>query len=129
MNFLLDTHLFLWWITKYPRLDKKIRSVIENPSHRITASVVSAWEVSLKNRARKLPLKTTLEETFAEPGFEILPITLAHILELHRLPMVHKDPFDRMLIAQARVEKLTLITADRKIWKYRVATMKVNHRD
>lgn len=121
MDYLVDTHIFLWWLAKDPKLDVSVRSIIENRSHRIYVSVVSAWEISIKLKSGKLPLKTTLENAFAEPGFEILPLTINHVFELHKLPPIHKDPFDRMIIAQAKTEKLTLITRDEKFIKYRVS--------
>ena len=94
--------------------------MIQQPDNHLWVSIVSAWEVAIKTRSGKLPLKTSLKNTFAEPGIEMLPISLAHVLELDTLPLIHKDPFDRMLIAQARVEKLTLVSTDTKFKKYKV---------
>lgn len=121
MKYLLDTHIFLWWLTKNPRLRSSVRLIIENPRNQIFISVVNAWEISIKSKIGKLPLKTTLEDAFAEPGFEILPVTISHIFALNKLTLIHKDPFDRMLIAQAIVEKCTILTDDAKFRKYKVA--------
>ncbi len=119
-GYLLDTHIFLWWLEKDKKLTPKILQIIANTRQRFFVSVVSAWEISIKAKTGNLPLKTTIEDTFDEPGFEVLPVTLRHVGQLHSLPPHHKDPFDLMLVAQAMAEKLTLITSDEKMKRYNV---------
>lgn len=121
---LLDTNIFLWWLEDDKKLKSEVRKIIENPQSLVFVSVVSAWEMSIKHALGKLPLKTTLQECFRKAGFEVLDIALDYIFELENLPLYHNDPFDRMLIVQARVENLTLITSDQKIWKYDVKVLK-----
>lgn len=118
MRYLLDTHIFLWWLTEDKKLIAFVRKIIKDPQNQIYVSVVNGWEISIKNRLGKLPLKTTLKECFEISTFEVLNINLDHILTLNKLPLYHSDPFDRMLIAQAKAEKLRLITSDDKIKKY-----------
>ncbi len=121
MRYLLDTNIFLWSLNADRKLKTSIREIIENPHNEIYISVVSGWEISIKHRSGKLPLKTTLEECFEKSDFSILNINLSHIMQLNKLPTYHKDPFDRILIAQAKVENLTLITSDQKFQKYKLA--------
>lgn len=125
MSYLVDTHIFLWWLQDERRLKYSIKDILSNPANIIYASVVTAWELSLKLRKKsKFRLKTTLNECFQKAGFGILDITLPHVLQLQKLKDYHNDPFDRILIAQAQVENLTLITSDEKIWKYKVKKLK-----
>lgn len=119
MRYLLDTNIFLWSLNDDNRLKKSIRKILEDPLNEIYVSVVSGWEISIKHKLGKLPLKTTLPECFEKSNFQILNINLEHILQLDKLPLHHKDPFDRILISQAKAENLTLITSDEKIWKYK----------
>lgn len=123
-NYLLDTNIFLWWLHGDRKLADSVRKLISNPVNRIMVSVVSGWEISIKHSAGKLPLKTTLKRCFEISEFEVLSISLNHVLRLEKLPLHHKDPFDRLLISQAKAENLTLITSDEKIWKYKVDVLK-----
>ena len=122
-GYLLDTHIFLWSLDETKRLTKEVAKILKDPRNRIFVSVATAWEMSIKQKKGKLPLKTTLEVCFRKSNFEILEIKLPHILQLENLPPYHKDPFDRMLVAQAIVEKLMIITADEKIRKYDVSVL------
>ena len=122
-GYLLDTHIFLWSLDETKRLTKEVAKILKDPRNRIFVSVATAWEISIKQKKGKLPLKTTLEECFRKSNFEILEIKLPHILQLENLPFYHKDPFDRMLVAQAIVEKLMIITQDEKIKKYDVSVL------
>lgn len=126
MRCLVDTNIFLWSLNGDKKLKAEIKEIIENPKNQIFVSIASAWEISIKNRAGKLPLKTTLSKCFEILDFEILDINLIHTLEFNRLPLHkdHRDPFDRILISQARVENLTLITTDEKIWQYDLRLLK-----
>ena len=122
-GYLLDTHIFLWSLDEIKRLTKEVTKILKDPRNRIFVSVATAWEISIKQKKGKLPLKTTLEECFRKSNFEILEIKLPHILQLENLPTYHKDPFDRILVAQAIVEKLMIITEDGKIKKYDVSVL------
>lgn len=120
IKYLLDTHIFIWWTEDSKRLPQALREVINSPDNLVYVSTVSAWEMSLKLRAGKLRLRTSFLECFDQLEFDSLDIILPHIYEYHKLPFHHKDPFDRMLIAQARVEACTLITIDKKLRAYDV---------
>lgn len=120
MRYLLDTHILLWWLGDEQKLTNYIKEIISNPDNQIFISVASGWEIVIKQRSGKLPLKTTVQECFTKANFEILNINLNHILFLDKLPLYHHDPFDRILIAQAQVENLTFITSDEKIKKYKI---------
>lgn len=119
-RYLLDTHIFLWWLNNDKRLKHATRAILENQNNQICVSVITAWEMAIKHKNKKIALKTTIKYSFAISGFTVLPVTLDHVLQLEKLPLHHKDPFDRMLIAQAKTEKLILVTDDVKIKKYDV---------
>ena len=126
MRYLVDTHILIWWLTNDKKLKTSIRKIIEKKENQITLSVVSGIEVSIKSRTRRLKLMTTVKRMFEISDFKVLDVNLSHILELEKLPLYrnHKDPFDRILISQAKVENLTLITTDEKIWKYNLSLLK-----
>ena len=117
MSYLLDTHILLWWISNDPRLDAACRAIINDPQNRILVSSASAWEIATKYRIGKLPEAKELVETYAQTlqraKFLELAITTAHALRAGSLPIAHRDPFDRMIMAQAELENLTLLTTDK----------------
>jgi PIN domain nuclease of toxin-antitoxin system len=119
---LLDTHTFLWWINDDARLSNRCRAIISSGVNEILFSAVSAWEIAVKASIGRLTIPGDLEtytlEQVSRNRFEVLPISLAHALRVSRLPSHHKDPFDRMLIAQALVEKVTILTAEAQIARY-----------
>lgn len=121
MNLLLDTHTFLWAIDNNPRLSQKARAAIINGNNVVFVSAATAWEISIKKSIGKLqvPDGEYLEELKLH-RFTPLAITTEHALAVENLPAHHKDPFDRILIAQAQVENLTLVTRDPKIKAYTV---------
>ena len=121
MNLLLDTHTFLWAIDNDPRLSQKARDVIIDGYNMVYVSAATAWEISIKKAMGKLkvPQDNYLAELSAH-RFTALDITTEHALAVESLPQHHKDPFDRMLVAQAQVEKLTLVTRDPRIKAYKV---------
>ncbi|MEL6445669.1 MAG: type II toxin-antitoxin system VapC family toxin [Bacteroidota bacterium] len=127
MKYLLDTHTLLWWHTGDRALSKAARSVLEDPDHEVYLSAASIWEIQIKTQLGRLPLPVTVPELVHEEtdsnGFLPLLITYDHIYELESLGTHHRDPFDRLLVAQARYEGLTLITDDRLVRKYNVPTM------
>lgn len=119
MKYLCDTHVLLWWLNDDKRLKKPVRDILENPKNIIYVSVVSGWEIVIKLKTNpKFKLKTTVAECFHKAGFAVLDIQFPHVLYLEKLRSLHHDPFDRMLIAQAQVERMRLITGDEKICKY-----------
>ena len=124
MNLLLDTHILLWWLADEPRLGQSIRESIVNPSTRVMISAVSVWEIGIKQALGKLKVPESILPVIQSEGFEELPITCQHAELAARLPNHHRDPFDRMLIAQAVLEGLTLVTNDKQIETYDLAIMK-----
>jgi PIN domain nuclease of toxin-antitoxin system len=120
MSLLLDTHILLWFLENDPKLSDQVREVITNPANLIFVSAISAWEISIKQSLGKLIAPSNLEKALRFSRFEVLSITLAHGIKVADLPMHHKDPFDRMLIAQALIEDLTIITVDQKFKLYDV---------
>ncbi len=119
---LLDTHVFLWWKVDDARLNSAARAAIAD-ADLVFVSAASAWEVAIKSRLGKLQLDADFAAGVSESGFERLPIGFEHAAESGRLQDHHRDPFDRMLVAQARVERLTLVTHDRQFEPYDVALL------
>lgn len=118
MRLLLDTRVLLWWLNNSRGLPESARELIADPNHTVFVSAVSLWEIWLKVSLGKLRLPGDFEEVLASEPFEHLPLAAAHTRELARLPWLHRDPFDRMLLAQARVAGLHLLTADEAIAAY-----------
>lgn len=106
------------------RLSSGIKSIIDDPINRIFISVIIPWEIVIKIKAKKLHVPINFAESITNGIFEILPVQISHVLGLRKLPLYHKDPFDRILISQTKIENLTLITSDPKIWKYNVSLIK-----
>ena len=124
MRFLLDTHTLLWCFNDSRSLSPRARKLIEDGSNEILVSAVSGWEIATKVRLGKLPtgeeLVDQLDRYLAQLGCETLPISPDHAVRAGRLPGEHRDPFDRMLIAQAQMENLSLISNDRIFDEYHV---------
>ena len=120
MNLLLDTHVLLWWLADSPRLGRKARERVSDPHVRAYVSAVTAWEIAHKQSVGKLSADWDVREQVEEEGFFELPIRFDHVAEAAELPRLHADPFDRILIAQARAEGLWLITADAAVQRYDV---------
>ncbi len=127
MNLLLDTHTLLWWLYDDPKLSGKARTAIGKAEQRIFVSSASAWEITTKVRIGKLPqvgdVAEKLPAYMRRDRFEALPISIEHALAAGALPGPHKDPFDRMLIAQARLEKLRVVTLDPVFKQYAVTVL------
>jgi PIN domain nuclease of toxin-antitoxin system len=121
MNLLLDTHVFLWAVDNNPNLSTNAREAIIEGSNIVYVSAATAWEISIKRAIGKLriPESDYLEELRLH-RFTPLSITTEHALAVEKLPLFHKDPFDRMLIAQTQMEKLTLVTRDQRLTEYDV---------
>lgn len=121
MNLLLNTHLLLWAASEPKRLSAKARALLLNPANHLVFSSASLWEVSIKNRIERPDFNVDprrLWRTLLVNGYRELPITSEHTVAVNDLPPLHKDPFDRILVAQARVEGLTLLTVDKVVAKY-----------
>lgn len=122
MRLLLDTHAFLWWIGDDPRLSDPARSAIGNGANEVFFSVVSAWEIAIKAGLGRVevpqPLGDFVTEQVRVNGFEVLPVHMRHALAVSSLPDLHRDPFDRMLVAQGLQEGLTLVSGDPEIARY-----------
>jgi PIN domain nuclease of toxin-antitoxin system len=119
---LLDTHVVLWWLEDDPRLRSSARRAIADEMH-VAVSAVTVWEIAIKEAIGRLMPPVDWSQEIEDEGFDPLPIGFAHAVEAARLPRFHADPFDRMLVAQARTEGLVLVTADPKISRYDVPTM------
>ena len=120
MNLLIDTHILLWWLADHPALSIEARSLISNAKNLIFVSTASVWEIIIKKSIGKLKAPDDIEKVLQENNFKELSMTLEHVLMIGNLPNHHHDPFDRMLIAQAKCNRLTLITADAKLALYDV---------
>jgi PIN domain nuclease of toxin-antitoxin system len=124
MRALLDTHTFLWWIGNDAQLSERVRNVIAGSEAQILFSSINGWELAIKKLLGRFTPLTDID-TFVNSqvlanGFEILPFTLGHALRVAALPDHHKNPFDRALVAQAQVESIPILSADRMITRYPV---------
>ena len=127
MKFLLDTHTFIWWDSQSKQIPTDALTLISSPEHSLLLSLVSIWEIQIKAHLGKLelrqPLLKLVQRQESQNGIVILPITLSHISELDQLPWHHKDPFDRLLIAQSRVESARLVSKDSVFEQYDCQTL------
>jgi len=123
MNILLDTHTFLWFLGGHSELSKQARTLIETPKHEKYISIASFWEIAIKHSLGKLTLDVPFVELKTEAvksNFQILPITFEDTLQLSTLPFHHRDPFDRIIISQAKENNLTLLSCDNNFAQYNV---------
>jgi PIN domain nuclease of toxin-antitoxin system len=120
VSLLLDTHILLWWLSDDPLLPTGAREAIASPDNQVLVSAATAWEIAIKKAAGRLDAPDDLLEALEANDFVTLPITAPHALAAGALPPHHPDPFDRMLIAQARAENLTLISVDNRFPHYDV---------
>lgn len=121
MNILLDSHLLLWLVSMSERLPRKARLLIEEPANRLTFSAASIWEIAIKASRGRDDLfidPHLLRRTLVDNGFTELVVNSDHALRVTTLPLLHGDPFDRILVAQAMVEGMTLLTSDRALARY-----------
>ena len=115
LKVLLDTHAFIWWDSDPSRLSARALALLKDPATLVLLSVVSVWEMLIKLQLGKIALNTPLATLVSQQeanGIRILPVTLDHVLGVEQLPLTHKDPFDRILVAQARNEGAALLSAD-----------------
>jgi PIN domain nuclease of toxin-antitoxin system len=120
MRLLLDTHAIIWSIAEPDRLSTHARELVVDPGNHVFVSVVSAWEITIKRALGKLEFADLTDALLDRYGFEALPLELSHANRVGRLPRLHDDPFDRMLVAQAQVEGLTVVSRDRRVTAYPV---------
>ena len=128
MKLLLDTHILLWAAAEPEQLSKQAKALIEDPQNQLYFSAASLWEIAIKNKLGRADFKVdlpVLRRNLLDNGFEEIAINGANTLALDTLPPIHKDPFDRILIAQVNVEGITLMTADSTVVEYQVAVVRV----
>ena len=127
MRLLLDTQILLWWLADDPAMPAAARSAIIDRQSDVYVSAATVWEIAIKRALGRLdfPLDE-VESILADEGFIPLPIAVAHAARAGSLPAIHRDPFDRMLVAQAQVEGLTVVSVDSKIRRYSVAVLDGN---
>ena len=121
---LLDTHVLLWWLDDPASLDASARRLIADPRNPVFVSAAVAWEITIKRQLGKLEAPDDLETALEQERFQHLPITVRHALAVAELPAIHGDPFDRIQIAQARLEGLTIVTPDATIPRYNVPCLR-----
>jgi PIN domain nuclease of toxin-antitoxin system len=125
MSYLLDTHVLLWWMDDAPRLQSGVRDLISNPDQDVAVSAASIWEAAIKRAIGKLRFDTSvLLQALHRGRVRVLPITAEHALAAGDLPRHHDDPFDRMLVAQAVAEGLSIITHDGRLQQYGVGIVR-----
>ena len=122
MKLLLDTHTFIWWDSQSSQIPADVLDLLKSSDHELLLSLVSVWEIQIKSHLGKLdlrePLLDIVQRQESQNRVVILPITLGHIIELDQLPWHHKDPFDRLLIAQSRIESAMLVSKDTAFDQY-----------
>ena len=123
--YLIDSHILVWARVNRQRLSKAALAILEDAQQDIYYSIVSSWELAIKESTGRLPLAPRFFEGLTETGFVCLPVEEKHIETFRALPRLHKDPFDRMLVAQANAEGMTLITADKRLAVYPVKLLQV----
>lgn len=123
MDFLLDTHTLIWFLEGDNNLSKQVIDLLEDPQKQKHVSIVSIWEIAIKINIGKLEIKTALDQLpdfLLVNSFELLPLTIEHCLCYQKLPLHHRDPFDRLLIAQASTANLTILTKDAHFVAYSI---------
>lgn len=124
---MLDTHVFLWWLADHSSLGPHARAIIAEPRNDVRVSAASIWEIGIKRHKGLLDAPDDLEALVEDEGFGKLPISLFHAQQAASLPAIHRDPFDRMLVAQAQAEGLELLTADGTLPQYAVRIISAGH--
>jgi PIN domain nuclease of toxin-antitoxin system len=120
MNLLLDTHVLLWWLDDNPDLSLRARTVIADGNNLVFVSAAVIWEIQIKHALGKLKIPKNFRNVLDQQGFELLDITVEHSYAVGKLPLYHRDPFDRILVAQAKLENMILVSRDKRIKKYKI---------
>ena len=120
MNLLLDTHVLLWWLDDNPGLSRQARTVIADGNNLVFVSAAVIWEIQIKHALGKLKIPKNFRNVLDQQGFEFLDITVEHAYAVGKLPLYHRDPFDRILVAQAKLENMILVSRDKRIKKYKI---------
>jgi PIN domain nuclease of toxin-antitoxin system len=127
MKILLDTHIFLWWITDDSRLSGRAHEIISNSHNELYLSAASGWEIAIKSGLGRIQLPRKpdffIAEQLSRNAIISMPIEMSHALHVHTLPLHHQDPFDRIIIAQAQLEKVPILTADPQFKKYKITVL------
>ena len=127
MRLLLDTHAFLWWLNDSPKLSATARNAIADADNDIMVSAVTGWECAVKFRLKRLPEAEQFlvrpDEVLRRAGMEALPVNIAHAIRSGSYPGKHRDPFDRMLAAQAELEGMVLVTTDKSLAEFPIQTL------
>lgn len=123
MTLLLDTHVVIWWFENSTQLSNATRDAISEPDNQVLVSTARVWEIAIKRSLKKSNSPDDFERVVPQSGFEWLSITARHASAVEKLPFIHRDPFDRLLVAQALVEDATIITRDSNIRRYAVSTL------
>jgi PIN domain nuclease of toxin-antitoxin system len=123
---LVDTHAFLWWLANDSALGDFSKDLLREPRNEVYVSAASIWEISIKSRLGKLKAPSEIDSIVEDEGFIGLPISLYHGRSAGQLPLIHRDPFDRMLVAQAQSEGLVILTADPIFPEYGISTLQAN---
>jgi PIN domain nuclease of toxin-antitoxin system len=124
MNLLLDTHVLLWWLDANPTLSEKAKSAVADGNNLVFVSAAVIWEIRIKQALGKLVIPANFRRVLDRQPFEMLSISAEHAHAVGDLPPHHRDPFDRMLVAQAIVERLTIVTRDTAIEEYKIPVIK-----
>lgn len=124
MNYLLDTHIILWWLTNPKQISAKAIKIISDKENSVFISSTSLWEMAIKKGLGRLTLPRNIVEILQTEGIQIMPIGHEEALGISDLPQIHQDPFDRMLVMQAKLHNCVLITRDENIMDYPVVTIK-----
>ena len=127
MKLLLDTHAFLWWVEGTPTLGRRARAEVSNPDNEVLLSIASCWELAIKLSLGKLRLTQSLDrfipEQLTRNGFALFGVEFRHVVRVADLPFHHRDPFDRVLVAQALQDELAIVSGDRVFRKYGVSVV------
>ena len=127
LKVLVDTHALLWWMGGDGRLSDRARGILENGANQRLISIVSLWEIAIKASSGRLPTYgltvSCIAEELREQRFEVIPVRLTDLVRIEKLPWIHRDPFDRLLITQALEENVPMLTSDEAIVKYAVQTI------
>ncbi len=123
MNLLLDTHALLWWLNDEPSLSVEARQAIGDSSNVVFVSAASVWEIRIKQELGKLEVPESLYDALVEGPYLLLDITAEHAYHVGSLPLVHRDPFDRLLISQAQIERSKLVTRDAVFHDYDISIL------